>query len=125
MKSELIGYVLMAEGLLSKWGFGDGDGLQDYLYDLVDGGLITHNMIPERDKLLAWAVDTYLMPELVRRGIKVELLAIGSNHNPVRALRVNGHDVDWYDDSSWPAKDELRGIEVLVPHEAILGRLKR
>lgn len=106
----MTGYTLRAASLASKWGFGDGDGLEEYMYDLQDAGLI--DRVPDRDKFLFAAVQRFLVPELVRHGVRAEIVCIGSNHNPVRADTVNGEEVDHFAAAVLPA---LEGIEVVVP----------
>jgi hypothetical protein len=113
------GYTLRAECLASKWGFGDGDGLQDYCYDLKDGGLIPDT--PERDGFLYAVVMKYLVPELDRRGIKADIVKIGSNHNPVRAETVNGIEVDHF---NGPCPECLVGVEALVPWDDLIAMAK-
>ena len=115
----MTGYTLRAAGLASKWGFGDGDGLQDCMYDLRDEGLITS--VPERDSILLAAVQRYLLPELERRGVSVEIVAIGSNHNPVRAETVNGAEVDWHAES---CPECLLDIEVQISREDLIALAK-
>jgi hypothetical protein len=110
------GYTLRAESLASKWGFGDGDGLDDYMYDLRDLGLIDHT--PERNSFLYAAVQKFLVPELTRRGITAEIVVIGSNHNPVRADTINGADVDHY---GAPPPACLAGVEVTVSRAELLA----
>jgi hypothetical protein len=113
------GYTLRAECLASKWGFGDGDGLQDYCYDLKDDGLIPDT--PDRDGFLYAVVVKFLVPELERRGIKADIVKIGSCHNPVRADMVNGQEVDHF---NGPCPECLRDIEVLVPDNELIELAK-
>lgn len=110
-------FVLHAECLASKWGFGDGDALYDYMYDLRDGGLISQ--IPNRDDFLYAVVCKYLLPELHKHGVVVDLVNIRSIHNPVRAKRVNGAEVGWY--GIEPCPEVLRDVSVAVPRDDLIA----
>lgn len=77
-------FIMYADDLLSKWGFGDGDSLSEYLDEYVSEDLrykITHH------KLLEELVKRYLLPELED---KVEIFYIETIHNPIRAEMING-----------------------------------
>lgn len=83
---------LIAEGLLSKWGFGDGDVLDDLSYALwADEGL----RIGQQELLVA-AVRKWLLPALDQRVEVVEVITI---HNPIRATTIDGEHVEhlWYE----------------------------
>jgi len=114
-------FPLGACGLYSKWGFGDGDSLEDYLYDLRG----KHEFeMPDRDEFLRLMVDTYLVPELERQHIVCEIVTIGSIHNPVRADVVNGVDIsDKHYDSSWD-HPLLKDIVVWISDAQILAALE-
>lgn len=114
-------FILCAESLASKWGFGDGDALDDYLYDIKDDGLITD--MPERDSFLFQVVQRFLVPELTKRGIVAEIVSIGSNHNPVRADTVNGEEVDCYNYENCPSC--LKGVEVRVSQSDIIEMVRQ
>lgn len=85
-------FLLDAESLCSKWGFGDGDALDDWWWDTYDG-------CPEIDthELLHALVVAYLMPVIRDAGHAVELERIETIHNPVRARILNGVEVDQCD----------------------------
>lgn len=85
-------FFLDAESLLSKWGFGDGDALDDWWWDNYDDAPTVNT-----DDLLYALVVAYLVPALRDAGYEVELERIGTNHNPVRARTLNGVEVDHYD----------------------------
>lgn len=78
--------TLFAEGLLSKWGFSDGD-LLDWLYEFG---------VRDKHTVLCAVVRQKLLPALAQ---KVEVEEIGTCHNPIRARTVDGVDVKnlWYD----------------------------
>jgi hypothetical protein len=74
---------MYADDLLSKWGFGDGDRLSDFMYEnnsKFESKVDSH-------KLLEELVKIYLLPKLKD---KVEIFYVQSNHNPVRAEMING-----------------------------------
>lgn len=78
-------YTLFASGLLSKFGFSDGDLLDDYAFDEV---------LPEdlsRHVPLIAAVRKYLLPALDSR---VEVEEIDTIHNPIRATDETRQYVD-------------------------------
>lgn len=84
-------FYLDANSLLSKWGFGDGDALDDWWWDQFD-------MAPDVDthELLYSLIVAHLVPALRDRGYEVELERIDTIHNPVRARTLNGIEVDHY-----------------------------
>jgi hypothetical protein len=85
-------FLLNAESLLSKWGFGDGGALGEWWWDNFD------EPEPFDDhRALIVLVETYLVPALAAAGWTVELTYVETNHNPVRAETLNGAKVDWYD----------------------------
>jgi hypothetical protein len=91
MPSEAT-FLLDAESLLSKWGFGDGGALGEWWWDNFD------EPEPFDDhRALFVLVVTYLVPVLAAAGWTVELTYLETNHNPVRAETLNGAKVDWYD----------------------------
>ena len=84
--------ILFSESLLSKWGFHDGDIPDDYL-DWCDAN--GHPYPDDWHTVLRTLVRTRLAPALEQR---VELVDIETNHNPIRATKVDGVDVTdrWY-----------------------------
>lgn len=82
---------LDAESLMSKWGFSDGEALNDWWWDQYD------EAPPFDDALVLHAlVVAYLVPALRAAGHQVEIFTIQTNHNPVRAETLNGVEVDHY-----------------------------
>lgn len=82
-------------GLLSKWGFGDGDMLDDLLWD---NGFFDHEIdasIPDDDfdtigfahRVLIRVVREHVLPAIEQ---DVEAQDIHTIHNPIRAKTVNG-----------------------------------
>lgn len=84
-------FLLDANSLLSKWGFGDGDALSDWWWDNFD----EEPPFNDHDALYT-LVETHLVPELEKAGWEVELVKISTIHNPVRAERLNNIEQDWY-----------------------------
>lgn len=76
-------FVMYADDLLSKWGFGDGDRLSDFLYE----GGAEYRYKVNSHKLLEELVKRYLLPKL---NDKVEIFYVDTIHNPVRAEMING-----------------------------------
>lgn len=83
---------LDADNLAHKWGFSDGAIIDDWWWEVYDD-------VPSVDAhdLLFDLVKDFLLPELEKQGYVVELTRIHTNHNPVRAEKVNGEEVDWYE----------------------------
>jgi hypothetical protein len=81
---------LFSSCLLSKWGFNDGDAPDDWLDYCDEQGI-------DPGSLQSWR--RYVLPALVRRFLvpvldqHVELVKIGTNHNPIRAESVDGRDI--------------------------------
>lgn len=75
--------VLYADDLLSKWGFGDGDRLGDWVFDTFD----RHTFEFDNHKCLEELVKRFLLPKLDK---KVEIMFVGTIHNPVRAEMIDG-----------------------------------
>jgi hypothetical protein len=73
------------DGLISKWGFDDGDQLSDYCYDLSEEGV----KVEDHDLLIA-VVKRKILPALDQH---LDLEVISTIHNPIRATHVDGLDV--------------------------------
>ena len=88
---------LFSSGLLSKWGFSDGDTPDDWLDYLEDQGIDAGSLRSWRNDVLPALVRRFLVPVLDQH---VELVKLGTNHNPIRASKINGRDVEhlWHDD---------------------------
>lgn len=78
--------TLFSEGLLSKWGFNDGDDPEPWL-DWCDAQGIDHNAI---EYPLARLVREHLIPVIEQT---ITVVDIESSHNPIRAKTVDGADV--------------------------------
>jgi len=83
---------LFSDGLLSKWGFGDGDAPDHWLDYRDDHGLPWQHWHP----VLCELVHRFLLPALDQR---VEMTQISTAHNPIRATMVDGVNIEdhWYD----------------------------
>ncbi|ASU81518.1 hypothetical protein CDO52_00805 [Nocardiopsis gilva YIM 90087] len=81
--------TLYSSDLLSKWGFNDGDEPDIWLDYLDEMGLdwddIPWPLVP--------LVRRYLLPALAAHH-DIEVYEIESIHNPIRARRVNGIEID-------------------------------
>lgn len=71
------------EGLLHKFGFGDGD----LLHDLVE----EHELAVDHQDLLIAVVEQLIAPRLDQ---KVETQTLVTMHNPIRARTVDGNKAD-------------------------------
>jgi hypothetical protein len=78
--------TLYSDGLLSKFGFNDGDDPDDWL-DYCEANGIDYN---EVDFPLVQLVRQYLLPALDQQ---VTVVEIETAHNPIRARTVDGIEV--------------------------------
>lgn len=88
-------FFMDANSLLSKWGFGDGDGLGDWWWEEFDEPFPDEEHLVLRD-----LVRTHLVPAIEATGRSVTLTDIETIHNPVRAEILDGSEVDWYGDDT-------------------------
>lgn len=109
--------LLPSDGLLSKWGFNDGDAPADFLDWLEAGG---HGWRIDWHPVLIRLVEDYLVPALDQQ---VTLAVIGTGHNPVRAETVNGTDAagSWYRGNDADPHPQLTPEYVEVPFWVVLG----
>lgn len=87
-------FTLDADGLLSKWGFGDGDALSDWWWDNFD----EDTPFDDREVLHA-LVLAFLVPAIHDAAREVEIVHVETIHNPVRADTLDGHQVNHYSQS--------------------------
>jgi hypothetical protein len=101
-------FTLFSSGLLSKWGFNDGDAPGDVLDWFETQGL---GWRIEWHPVLRVLVDRYLLPVLDQA---VTVVHSETSHNPVRAETVDGADVTcwWYEHDGAP---ELTPEYVEIP----------
>lgn len=78
-------------GLLSKWGFGDGDTPDQWLDYLDERGIDWD----DAEWPLAALVRRYLLPKL-EENHTIDVYEIGTIHNPIRARYVDGVEIDDY-----------------------------
>lgn len=81
-------------GLLSKFGFKDGDILDDIWFDVEDSGIEPKI---DRHQFLIKVVKELLIPKIDNN---IELLEIDTIHNPIRASKVDGIDINSFDDNN-------------------------
>ena len=96
--------IFATNDLLSKWGFGDGDMLDDLLIDFGGYDYTDLTWFTKSDDVgpfhgfehmvLIAAVCAYVVPKIDQR---VEVFVVGTIHNPIRAHRVDGTLVASYD----------------------------
>ena len=82
-------YNFYPEGLLSKWGFADGD-LLDYAFTRED---------------LCDFVEKVIVPQITSH--KVETCRISTIHNPIRAKTVDGIEVEYPQDERFVLLPEV------------------
>ncbi len=88
--------TLVAGSLLSKWGFNDGDE-PDHLLDYMDEIGVDYNALPVGwHEALRILVRGHLLPALAATGHQVEVYDIETIHNPIRASKVDGVEIDDY-----------------------------
>jgi hypothetical protein len=104
--------TLYASDLCWKWGFGDGD-CPDNLLDYWDEIGAEY---PYWHDALCRLVRKYLVPAMEDAGHEVVVYDIETIHNPIRAAKIDGVDIDDY--AVGPPM-ELRPEFVEVPYSAI------
>ena len=103
--------TLHASGLLYKWGFGDGDVLANWWWDVYD------EEPPKNDHDLLYVLVTqYLLPILRREGFDVTVYRIHTNHNPVRAEYINGKSIHDFENVD---EDLLGDTQVTLTKEQV------
>ncbi len=85
--------VFNTSSLLSKWGFDDGDMLDEFCeqhyYEAFDKSLQFDH------ELLCAVVKKHVIPKLDQ---KVEVITLRTIHNPIRVASVDGENVNVYED---------------------------
>ena len=92
----MAGYIRFpTAGLLSKWGFGDGDMLEDVLDEWLNGKWPDDDYDPLgfEHRVLVRVVREHVLPHITT---PIEVYEVGTVHNPIRAETVNGVSWDWY-----------------------------
>jgi hypothetical protein len=85
---------LWADALLSKWGFGDGD-MPDDVWDYLDEHGPLH---VDWHAVLRLLVRRHLIPALEDAGHQIEVYDVETIHNPIRASKGDGVEVDYPSD---------------------------
>lgn len=111
------GLHLNSSSLLSKYGFNDGD-LPEELMDHLDALGMPYP--DDWRPILVHLVRTHLLPYL-QHDVEVEVL--GTNHNPIRALTVDGLDVEDCHMGDQPEPD-LHPESVTVAWPAVLAAIQ-
>ncbi|PYY59977.1 hypothetical protein DEJ17_06305 [Curtobacterium sp. MCSS17_011] len=105
--------------LLSKWGFSDGDLMIDWAWDNLPAD-DAERVSEQHHDLLIGLVQERLVPELTEWDVEVAVME--TLHNPIRARRIDGAEVDWRDpEFSHP----LENIEVVVSAEHVLQKVRQ
>lgn len=120
--------VFYAKGLQSKWGFGDGDMLDDLLYEHIGTDEEIDHTFGGRDKcgalytlkhaVLILAVERFVVPALDQT---VDTFRLYTIHNPIRAERING-DTDIEDYTLTPAAVAVPGSAIRAIADEIVRR---
>lgn len=79
---------IKTDGFLSKWGFHDGDIFDDFLEDHGETCAMGY-----AHKFLERVLKELVIPKIKN---KIEIVFIETIHNPVRAEKVDGKEVNWY-----------------------------
>lgn len=108
---------LRSAGLLSKWGFNDGDEPDD-VADWLEADGIDYMAIRWRP-VLQRLIREHLLPVLDQTVVAYD---IETNHNPIRAETVDGVKVDVYKTSDPPIV--LTPEYVDVPYSAVIAAVR-
>jgi hypothetical protein len=110
--------TLYSNDLCSKWGFNDGDPPDDVVAWCDANGVDLYEVVDWHD-VLRTLVREHLLPALAEHH-EVEVYHIETQHNPIRASRIDGADFDVHRD---PAP-RLTPEQVTVPAEAVIALLR-
>jgi len=115
--SNAPGVLLRASSLASRWGFGDGDVLDEWHEEVFDcpapDGMNLH-------KALAELVLAHLVPLLESKGYVIDTEYVGGIHNPIVARYVNGEKID--DQAAYSGA--LGELIIIVPAEVAWASMK-
>lgn len=112
--------ILFSSGLLSKWGFNDGD-IPDQICDALE---LAHDE-PWPTSWRAVLVDLVRRHVLPKLDQQVEVVEIVTNHNPIRATVVDGIDVRaCWTDSDHP-QPHLTPEQIEVPWHQVIAAIRR
>lgn len=110
--------LLHGSCLLSKFGFHDGEILDDWWWEQCDADPPWPD--DREAAILQRLVRTHLLPALEAAGHTTDIYEIESIHNPIRASTFDGHDIDGYAD-----RDHLTDVAVSVPAAEVLAAVER
>lgn len=107
---ERLTLTLQAECLFSKWGFGDGGQVGEWLmdHDLVS---VERYMALDDNAVLVDLVKSHLLPALDAAGFLYSVYVLETSHNPIRVNRWGSKD---WDDHTIDAPIEVMGMCVDV-----------
>ena len=112
--------TLASDGLLSKWGFNDGDEPDELLALLDDVGILGgyNYRLPDKvwHNVLCRLVREQLIPRLDQ---DVTVYALETNHNPIRARTVDGINVAW----PLSPQPDLTPESVAIPIDVVLAAI--
>lgn len=109
--------TLYSDGLCSKWGFNDGDIPDHVVAWCEENGVAWHEV--DWHEVLSELVREYLLPALAEHH-EVEIYHMVTNHNPIRASRIDGQDIDTRKGPTpW-----LTPEQVTVPAEVVIALLR-
>ena len=109
--------TLYSEGLCSKWGFHDGDIPDHVVAWCEENGVEWHEV--DWHEVLRKLVHEHLLPALAEHH-EVEVYHIVTNHNPIRASRIDGQDID----ARTGLTPWLTPEQVTVPAEVVIALLR-
>ena len=112
--------TLHASSLFSKWGFGDGDVIDDVLWRHHDDGVTWSDLVDDK-LVLDELIRRHLLP-LVHAAMpdsEIDYAYIDSLHNPCRIDSVNGRRVD-HAATVLYVPVALDKIEVVVSDEQVM-----
>lgn len=111
-------FTLWPEGLMSRWGFQDGDVIHqdDDFWDYANEHGVDLLTV-ERDWLLLAVVQTFIVPVVDQ---VLDVFHMETQHNPVRTRTVDGHLIDHrLDEDDQPV--HLTPREITVPYADVLA----
>lgn len=104
--------TLVSSGLLSKFGFGDGDTLWDWSYNAAED--LGVPIVIDDHAALRRLVREHLLPALTQTVVVYDIDTI---HNPIRAETVDGVAIDDYADND---HIELTPAYITIPAGIVL-----
>lgn len=109
--------------LLSKWGFNDGDILDEFAADYdIELPNYSQESYPRAHQALIEVVKEHILPTLDQ---KVEVVCISCIHNPIRAERVDDLSVEDFWPIAYLPERIITPATVEVPDEVVLSIVKK